>query len=376
MPTSSTPHIVTTPQLGVNDLKARLIREKAEGSQVQAGECLCVLETSKASFDVESPASGWLLYCLSDGGEASLHEPLLMVCASPEELAAEKQKLVREQKQAAISLESNRTATEPARRRATELGLELQDIKASGTIIQRADVERHVALQATNPTELVPIEDLRWDEDVRPVVIFGAGRGGQTVMECLEAMTGVTPVCFVDDQPGSEPRRHGLPLYGSRELEALKAIGINAIALAVAGGSTRLQLLERVRSLGFEAISVVHPTAFIARSCRLGDSLFVKAGALIETASEIGDACIIDNGVVIAHHNVIEAGCHLAPGVHLGSGITIGQNSILGIGVAVASGCQIGRACIISPGSSITKDIEPFSVIEGVPGRKIGEARH
>jgi sugar O-acyltransferase (sialic acid O-acetyltransferase NeuD family) len=370
---TSSPRIITTPQLGVNEDTARLYRRVEEGTRVRPGDVLCLLETVKASFEVEAEAEGILLYCVEEGADATVGQPLLLLCADEAQFAAEQAKLSAAQTQAEAAA-GQYPATKRAQQRAKELGVDLAEVKPAHDIVQASDVEAHAAAsQPAAPRRA--IAELSWPTGTRPVVIHGAGRGGQTVLECLQAMAGVTAVAFVDDQPGSDAERFGLPLYPASELPALLAAGVTGYALGVAGGALRLRLLAAAQETGFEAVNLIHPSAVLSPSVELGAGVTIKAGAVVETGSRIGDASIIDNGVIVPHHNVIEPGCHLAPGVSLGSGITVGTGTVLGIGVTVATGCTIGRGCIVTPGSSIVTDIEPFSVIEGVPGKRIGAAR-
>lgn len=369
----SSPHIITAPQLGVNEATARLIRGVKEGEFVRPGKVICHLETVKATFEVEAEREGYLLYCVDDGAETAVNQPLLMLCATPEQLAAARAASQRQQAEQAAA-RSGAPATKLAQRRAAELGVDLAQVTCATGIIQASDVERHAAALQPAPARK-PIAELSWPADRRPVVIHGAGRGGQTVLECLQEMNGVHAVAFVDDEPGQDSERHGLPLYPATALPELHSHGVSGYALGVAGAQTRLRLLAAAKAAGFQPVSVIHPTAILSPSCRLGEAVFVKAGAIIETGTSVGDACIIDNGVVIAHHNTIHEACHLAPGAALGSGIEIGAATVVGIGASIATGCRLGRGCIVTPGTSIVTNFDAGSVIEGVPGKKIGEAR-
>jgi acetyltransferase-like isoleucine patch superfamily enzyme len=53
-------------------------------------------------------------------------------------------------------------------------------------------------------------------------------------------------------------------------------------------------------------------------------------------------------------------------------GITIEDNVWIGAGVTVLDGCFIGEGSIIGAGAVVTKDVEPYSIVAGVPAKKIG----
>ena len=44
----------------------------------------------------------------------------------------------------------------------------------------------------------------------------------------------------------------------------------------------------------------------------------------------------------------------------------------IGAGVTILDGCTIGRGCIVGAGAVVTKSIEPYAIVAGVPAKKIG----
>jgi maltose O-acetyltransferase len=47
----------------------------------------------------------------------------------------------------------------------------------------------------------------------------------------------------------------------------------------------------------------------------------------------------------------------------------------IGTGVIILPGVRIGRAAIIGAGAVVTKDVEEYSIVAGVPAKKIGDVR-
>ncbi|XWK88878.1 MAG: acyltransferase [Phormidium sp.] len=52
-------------------------------------------------------------------------------------------------------------------------------------------------------------------------------------------------------------------------------------------------------------------------------------------------------------------------------GIKIGENVWIGAGVTIVDGCVIGNGCIIGAGAVVTKNVEPYSIVGGVPAKLI-----
>ena len=51
--------------------------------------------------------------------------------------------------------------------------------------------------------------------------------------------------------------------------------------------------------------------------------------------------------------------------------IVIGNNCFIGARSIILPGVTIGNNCIIGAGSVVTKDIPPYSVVVGIPAKKI-----
>jgi acetyltransferase-like isoleucine patch superfamily enzyme len=59
-------------------------------------------------------------------------------------------------------------------------------------------------------------------------------------------------------------------------------------------------------------------------------------------------------------------------------GVVIEDDCWLGAGAIVVDGVRIGRGSVVGAGAVVTRDVEPYSVVVGVPARKVatrGNAR-
>ena len=56
-------------------------------------------------------------------------------------------------------------------------------------------------------------------------------------------------------------------------------------------------------------------------------------------------------------------------------GITIENDVWIGAGVIILSGVTIGECSVIGAGAVVTKDVEPYTVVAGIPARKIKDIK-
>jgi acetyltransferase-like isoleucine patch superfamily enzyme len=53
--------------------------------------------------------------------------------------------------------------------------------------------------------------------------------------------------------------------------------------------------------------------------------------------------------------------------------VTIQDDCDIGMGAIILPGRTVGRGSIVGAGAVVTRDVEPYSIVAGVPARKIGE---
>ncbi len=111
-------------------------------------------------------------------------------------------------------------------------------------------------------------------------------------------------------------------------------------------------------------------------SIRIGDNCNINPYTVIYGH---GSGTIIGNNVLIAAHCVIIPANHIfsTPEIPIrmqgldSNGIVIEDDVWLGAGVKVLNGVRIGRGSIIAAGAVVTKSVQPYSIMAGVPAIKI-----
>jgi len=145
----------------------------------------------------------------------------------------------------------------------------------------------------------------------------------------------------------------------------------HSIALALGDNAKRKEWFLKLKSIGFDIATVIHPSATISKFAKTGKGCFINSGAIINAEAIIGDNCIINTGVIIDHEVKVESHCHLAPGVSVGGRSVIKESAFVGIGANIADYINIGRDVKIGAGSVIIKDVDLGVTVVGV-GRVIG----
>ena len=157
----------------------------------------------------------------------------------------------------------------------------------------------------------------------------------------------------------------------------------------------------------FEFVSnpYIHPSAFIDEGAQIGENTKIWHFCHIMSEAKIGTDCILGQNVFVANQTIlgnrvkvqnnvsiysnvyIEDDCFLGPSMvftnvtnprafverkeeykdtHLRRGCSIGANA------TIVCGVELGKYCFIGAGSVVTKDVPPYALIAGVPGKQIG----
>jgi len=202
------------------------------------------------------------------------------------------------------------------------------------------------------------------------VVVIGAGGHAKVVVATLRA-AGVEIGAILDD----DSAKWGRDLLGVRiegPLAGLQPDVAQGAVLGIGDNATRQSLAQRLR---LEWATVVHPTALVHPSVRLGPGTVVFAGAVIQPDTVVGTHGIINTGATVDHDCVLGDFVHVGPGCHLSGGVTLGEGAFLGIGTVAIPQTRIGAWTVVGAGGVVVSDLPAHALVRGVPARVVGERR-
>lgn len=107
---------------------------------------------------------------------------------------------------------------------------------------------------------------------------------------------------------------------------------------------------------------------------RIGENSHINKGCFLDARGEI----VIGNSVSVSHDVRIVTGGHDMnhpdfPGVY--EKIQIDDYAWIGVGATILKNVHIGHGAVVCAGAVVTKDVEPFAVVGGVPAKVIGKRK-
>ena len=205
------------------------------------------------------------------------------------------------------------------------------------------------------------------------IAIIGAGGQARIVYEILSYDRNMEIVAFIDNVVrGNDEQIMGIPVVGDHSiLPRLISNGVRGAIVAVGDNEIRASHFEKLRGMGLETVSAIHPTAHIAPSARLGHGVTIAMGAIISTGARIGDNVIINTSATIDHEDEIEDHVSVGPGCSIAGRVTIKKGAFIGIGSVVREYLTIGENSIIGAGSVVLEDMPDNVVAVGTPAKVV-----
>jgi acetyltransferase-like isoleucine patch superfamily enzyme len=375
-----------------------------DGATVRRGTVVCVVETSKASVEIEAPGDGLLVQLIPGETEVELGSTIAVVAADEKEAAA-----AAERKSGGGEAQPDGPATGPANvtKRAAELaaehGIDLGALDTSG-FITAADVEALIRAQEQGPLQFDPVLAGLSVENVSLPASFGRDDAEGVLDETFLVELRADPDAF-----GAKSSDDKIAAYreaGARIGDGVH-LGRGTVVIApriVLEDGARIEDGGRVdcaEVFAMGALSRFGPS--LQLSCRrawIGSGLWAGARVVIGGGGHrdpwatfgvgddafIGDEVFINVGrpvllgsetfttmrsMLVTHnigHSVLEGFENRF------AGIVVEDRAQVGLGAVVYAGCRIGREAIVASNSYVVADVPSGMLAVGVPAKVAGSA--
>ena len=369
-------------------------------SDVTAGQPVCVVETTKATVEVESPGDGTLVQLYGEEVEVELGKTIAYVAQSAEELAEIDAKA--EAKPAPKPAPGDRKATRKAAELAELHGVDLASIEKRGFITEK-DVEAAIAAQKASTAPAAG------------PVLAGVSTEGVSLPATFDAEGGEVEAAFLEslDHDAFRALAPADQVAALRDAGALIGDGVDlgegslvvapriVIEDGVRLGPRATVVCEEVVAIG--ELSQFGPDlelrcrrAFLGagiwggRSVRIGggghrdpwatltvgDLAFVGDEAFVNVCRPVligREVFLTMRSLIVTHnigHSILEGfENRFAP-------VVLEDRSQVGLGAVLYAGARVGREAIVASNSYVVGEIPEGAFAIGVPAKATGSSSH
>lgn len=203
---------------------------------------------------------------------------------------------------------------------------------------------------------------------MKKLALLGASGHGKVIADAAR-VSGWQSVSFFDDA-WKESKNNGCwEVVGATTDLLCRLSEFDGVIVSIGNVKSRWGKHVQLKEAGARMVSIVHPSAVISPSARIGIGTAIMAGAIVNADAAIGESCIINTGASVDHDCILENGVHVCPGAHLSGGVSVGFGSWIGVGAAVRQSIKIGSSVMAGAGAVVVNNISDGQIVFGNPAK-------
>ena len=144
----------------------------------------------------------------------------------------------------------------------------------------------------------------------------------------------------------------------------------NAKFVATVGSPVRREKIRHeVATAGAELFTIIHPTAYVAKSAVIGAGSILGPFAFVGPMATLGENTVLNTYASVGHNAEVGPSSNLSPYAALNGAAKCGRAAFLGSHAIIAPTKILGSNSKLSAGSILTKDTEDNSLAAGNPAK-------
>jgi acetyltransferase EpsM len=202
------------------------------------------------------------------------------------------------------------------------------------------------------------------------VIIIGHGGHSKVVSDNIRASKNLQIIGYLDNKYEDIQIIDHL-IYGP--IGAAKHLmGENndvKFVMAIGDNRVRKSIIEMLDINIDNFVTIIHPTASVSPSAKIGKGTVVMPQAVINADVKIGNHCIINSCSVVEHDSLLEDFVHLCPNSTIAGTVEIGKGTFVGSGATIIPSKRVGEWSMIGAGATVINDLPDNCLAVGTPAK-------
>lgn len=200
------------------------------------------------------------------------------------------------------------------------------------------------------------------------VAIIGQGGHSKVIHDIIAALEEIKIVGYFDDKFDYASVKQGI-YYGPISSAALLREQAEAIKFIIAIGNNRARkiIVEKLNFSDVDYAVLIHPSAIISRSAKIGNGSVIMANAVVNADADIRKHAIINSGSVIEHDTKVGDYAHISPKAALTGGVIVEEGVHVGAGAILIPQVIVGKWSVIGAGATVIRDLPSDCLAVGTP---------
>ena len=205
------------------------------------------------------------------------------------------------------------------------------------------------------------------------LVIMGASGLAREVFDLANICYGSNPDFkikgFLSDGP-SQIESMGYPkVLGT--ISDYKVVEGDVFFCAIGNVKDRKKTVENILSKGGKFINLIHPTAIISPSAKIGIGVAIKAFCSMASDITIGDFTYIQSSVILGHDVQIGRYCQVNSFAFFAGYANVGDLCTISAGAKLVQKTVVEEEAVVGIGSVVLNRVRKGTTVFGVPAKRL-----
>ena len=142
-------------------------------------------------------------------------------------------------------------------------------------------------------------------------------------------------------------------------------------AIAIGDTGAKASTCATLAAKGGKFLTVIHPSAIISRSAKLGTGVVVGPNSYVATHAILGDYVCVNSLSGIGHDAMIGASATISSQVDVTGAVTVGEKVFIGSGARLLPKISVGANSRIGAGAVVVRSVKPDTTMFAKPAGKL-----